>query len=123
MKERVVIRQRFRAAIGAFLILLLLCALVGCSEADCLYRGEIAVEQIDSPYTPGHIYFDNEWLQRKSLLAVEGLDLQKTKDFFAYVDMSPFLLFSICASYCTLSSISSPFKYCASEILKSTSMP
>ena len=87
------IKQRIKTTFCVFLALLLLCALVGCSDIDCLYHGEIGVEQIDGPYTPEHIYFDNEWLQRKSLLAAEGLDLEKTKDFFAYVDkLEPILL-------------------------------
>lgn len=75
------------------LVTLLLCGLAACSDRDRLYHDEIAVEWLDSPYIPEHIWFDNEWLQKKSLSAAEGLDLQKTKDFFAYVDkLEPILL-------------------------------
>ncbi len=75
------------------LVTLLLCGLTACSDRDRLYHDEIAVEWLDSPYIPEHIWFDNEWLQKKSLSAAEGLDLQKTKDFFAYVDkLEPILL-------------------------------
>ena len=75
------------------LVTLLLCGLAACSDRDRLYHDEIAVEWLDSPYIPEHIWFDNDWLQKKSLSAVEGLDLQKTKDFFAYVDkLEPILL-------------------------------
>lgn len=75
------------------LVTLLLCGLTACSDRDRLYHDEIAVEWLDSPYIPEHIWFDNDWLQKKSLSAAEGLDLQKTKDFFAYVDkLEPILL-------------------------------
>lgn len=75
------------------LVTLLLCGLAACSDRDRLYHDEIAVEWLDSPYIPEHIWFDNDWLQKKSLSAAEGLDLQKTKDFFAYVDkLEPILL-------------------------------
>ncbi len=93
MKESTVITQRFSAAVCAFLALILLCTLVGCSKTDCLYHGEIAVEQIDSPYTPEYIFFENDWLQKKSLSAAEGLNLRKSSDFFAYLDkIEPILL-------------------------------
>ena len=87
------IKQRLKTAICAFLALILLCTLVGCSDANPLYHAEIGVEQIDSPYIPEHIFFDNDWLQKKSLSAAEGLNLQKTTDFFAYLDkIEPILL-------------------------------
>ena len=67
--------------------------LAGCSDADRLYHGEIGVEQIDSPYAPEHIYFENDWLQKESLSAADGLNLQKRSDFFAYLDkLEPILL-------------------------------
>ena len=87
------IKQRLKTAICAFLVLILLCALVGCSDANRLYHDEIGVEQIGSPYIPEHIFFDNDWLQKKSLSAAEGLNLQKTTDFFAYLNkIEPILL-------------------------------
>ena len=87
------IKQRLKTTICVFLALILLCALVGCSDADRLYHEKIGVEQIDSPYVPEHIYFDNDWLQKKSLNAAEGLNLQKRSDFFAYLDkLEPILL-------------------------------
>ena len=87
------INERLKATICVFFALILLCALVGCSDANRLYHDEIGVEQIDSPYIPEHIFFDNDWLQKKSLSAAEGLNLQKTTDFFAYLDkIEPILL-------------------------------
>lgn len=87
------IKQRLKTTICVFLTLILLCALVGCSDADCLFHDKIDVEQIDSPYIPEHIWFDNDWLQKKSLNAAEGLNLQKRSDFFAYLDkIEPILL-------------------------------
>ena len=87
------INQRLKATICVFFALILLCALVGCSDANRLYHDEIGVEQIDSPYIPERIFFDNDWLQKKSLSAAEGLNLQKTTDFFAYLDkIEPILL-------------------------------
>ena len=87
------IKQRLKTTICVFLALILLCVLIGCSDADCLFHDKIDVEQIDSPYIPEHIWFDNDWLQKKSLNAAEGLNLQKTTDFFAYLDkIEPILL-------------------------------
>lgn len=87
------IKQWLKTTICVFLTLIFLCTLVGCSDANPLYHGEIGVEQIDNPYIPEHIYFDNDWLQKKSLSAAEGLNLQKTTDFFAYLDkIEPILL-------------------------------
>lgn len=75
------------------LVTLLLCGLAACSDRDRLYHDEIAVEWLDSPYIPEHIWFDNDWLQKKSLNAAEGLNLQKRSDFFAYLDkIEPILL-------------------------------
>lgn len=75
------------------LVTLLLCGLTACSDRDRLYHDEIAVEWLDSPYIPEHIWFDNDWLQKKSLNAAEGLNLQKRSDFFAYLDkIEPILL-------------------------------
>ena len=87
------INQRLKATICVFFALILLCALVGCSDANRLYHDEIGVEQIGSPYIPEHIFFDNDWLQKKSLSAADGLNLQKTTDFFDYLDkLEPILL-------------------------------
>ena len=87
------IKQWLKTTICVFLTLIFLCTLVGCSDANPLYHGEIGVEPINSPYIPEHIYFDNDWLQKKSLNAAEGLNLQKTTDFFAYLDkIEPILL-------------------------------
>ena len=87
------IKQWLKTTICVFLTLIFLCTLVGCSDANPLYHGEIGVEQIDNPYIPEHIYFDNDWLQKKSLSAAEGLNSQKTTDFFAYLDkIEPILL-------------------------------
>lgn len=87
------IKQWLKTTICVFLTLIFLCTLVGCSDANPLYHGEIGVEQIDNPYIPEHIYFDNDWLQKKSLSAAEGLNLQKRSDFFAYLDkIEPILL-------------------------------
>ena len=87
------ITQRLKTTICIFLVLVLLCALAGCSDADRLYHNKIGVEQIDSAYIPEHIFFDNDWLQKKSLNAAEGLNLQKRSDFFTYLDkIEPILL-------------------------------
>ena len=69
------IKQRLKIAICAFLALILLCTLAGCSDANPLYHGEIGVEQIDSPYIPEHIYFDNDWLQKKEPKRSRGIKL------------------------------------------------
>ena len=75
------------------LVTLLLCGLTACSDRDRLYHDEIDVEWLDSPYIPEHIWFDNDWLQKKSLSAAEGLNLQKCNDFFIYLNkIEPILL-------------------------------
>lgn len=73
------------------ILIALLCCLSGCTQNQT-YHG-VTVEWLDSSYTPEAIYFDNDWLQRKSLSAAEGLDLRTTKGFFAYLDqIDPLLL-------------------------------
>lgn len=84
-------RKRF---LVFFITICTLIAIGGCGaqQPDIRYQ-DIQIQWLDEAYTPETIWFDNDWLQKKSLLAAEALDLQKTPDFYAYLErFEPILL-------------------------------
>ncbi len=86
-------KQSLKDVLSILLATMIVSGLIGCSGGNDLYRNNVPVEWMDSDYVPEYIYLDNDWLQQKSISAAEGLDLQKTDDFFAYLDiLDPILL-------------------------------
>lgn len=67
-------------------VLLLLGTLAGCATKNTdVYYGDVKLEYVEEAYEPEEIWLDNEWLQRKSREAAEGLDLSKSKDLLTYL--------------------------------------
>ena len=73
--------------------LLLLGTLAGCAAKNTdVYYGDVKLEWVEEAYEPEEIRLDNEWLQRKSREAAEGLDLSKSKDLLTYLEKIDALL-------------------------------
>ena len=76
-----------KKCVAFFLALLLLAAMLAAcaSKQRDVYYGDVKLEYVEEAYEPDEIWLDNEWLQRKSREAAEGLNLSKTKDLLTYL--------------------------------------
>ena len=73
--------------------LLLLGTLAGCAAKNTdAYYGDVKLEYVEETYEPEKIRLDNEWLQRKSREAAEGLYLSKLKELLTYLEKIDALL-------------------------------
>lgn len=73
--------------------LLLLGTFAGCAAKNTdAYYGDVKLEYVEETYEPEKIRLDNEWLQRKSREAAEGLDLSKLKELLTYLEKIDALL-------------------------------
>ena len=64
---------------------LLLALLTGCDRRQYEYRG-IVFQTVEASHPADAIPVDNEWLQRKSAEAADGLDLHKEADFAEWLE-------------------------------------
>ena len=77
-------RKRF---LVFFITICTLMAIGGCGaqRPDIRYQ-DIQIQWLDEEYTPETIWFDNDWLQKRSLAAAEGLDLTSIEGLSTYLD-------------------------------------
>lgn len=50
------------------------------------YYNDIQIQWLDEEYVPETIWFENDWLQKRSLAAAEGQDLTTIEGLTAYLD-------------------------------------
>lgn len=73
--------------IACLLTALVLLTFGGCdSRHPDAYYNDIRIQWLDEEYVPETIWFENDWLQKRSLAAAEGQDLTTIEGLTAYLD-------------------------------------
>ena len=77
----------WKKPLASLLAVLILVAFAGCnSKMPDIYYKDIQIRWLAEEYTPETIWFDNDWLQKRSLAAAEGLDLTSIEGLSTYLD-------------------------------------